>query len=380
MASAMPWDDIQLLRVIDEIEERHGGAVWINWVLLSQDQRLNELINPIQDQKRLARELVLTRDAGYVEFEEDRWSAGQADPATNASLWLQRLQNIHLTTAGRDRARGRVVYQPLPDPDEDDGRLIAGTTLEEVARSVARVYRDYQLPMFFSDAGVPEEFIPAQVPEDGQLQWNYVYLVLTALDQGGYAARRALRTFIGGWLDHRLPADPTMDERRRILTQLARQGWHVKDGRIVVGEREHGEPQLPPPTGREARVASLHAKIRQPISRFIQSDHIEVAVLEAFKAVNLRVKSMTTINEDGRDLMSKAFRAKDPQILLADTSTESGYNIQDGFHLMFMGAISAFRNPPAHELFESVDEDEAFEALGLASLLMRRLDDATTRK
>lgn len=371
----MPWDDIQLLRVIDEIEERQGGAAWINWVLLSQDHRLNEIINPIQDQKRLARELVLARNAGYVELEEDRWSGGQVDP-TNAGLWLQHLQNIRLTIAGRDRARGRVVYQPLPDPNEDDGRLIAGTTLEEVARSVARVYNGYQLPTFLKDAGVLEEFIPVQVPEDGQ--WNYVYLVLKALDQGGSAARRALRTFIGSWLDNRLPADPTIDERRRIITQLARQGWHVQDGRLVVGERELGEPQLPQPTGREARVASLHAKIRRPISRFIQSGLVEVAVLEAFKAVNLRVRSMTTINEDGRALMSKAFRATDPQIVLADTSTETGHNIQDGFQLMFMGAISAFRNPPAHELFERVDEDEAFEALGFASLLMRRLDDAKT--
>jgi uncharacterized protein (TIGR02391 family) len=374
----MPWDDIQLLRVIDAIEERHAGAALINWVLLAQDQRLNELTNPYQDQRRLARELILARNAGYVELEEDRRRGGQAGPTADAGLWLQSLLSVRLTAAGRDRARGRVVYQALPDPDEDDGRLIAGATLEEMARSIARVYDGYQLPTFLKEAGVSDDFIPAQFPESDQ--WSHLHIVLKALDQGGSAARRELRTLIGGWLDRRFPNDPSVDERRRIVTQLARQGWHIKDGRIVVGERVLGEPQLPPPTGREARVESLHERIRRPISRFIQSGHIEVAILEAYKAVNLRVKSLTTINDDGKSLMSKALRPNDPKIVLADTTNESGYSIQDGFHLMFMGAISAFRNPPAHELFERIDEDEAFEALGFASLLMRRLDDATTHE
>jgi uncharacterized protein Ymh len=41
-----------------------------------------------------------------------------------------------------------------------------------------------------------------------------------------------------------------------------------------------------------------------------------------------------------------------------------------------MGAVAGIRNPDAHELFEPLDEDEAFEKLAFASMLMRRLDDA----
>jgi hypothetical protein len=41
-----------------------------------------------------------------------------------------------------------------------------------------------------------------------------------------------------------------------------------------------------------------------------------------------------------------------------------------------MGAILGTRNPSAHERFGPLDAQEALEYLGLASLLMRRLDDA----
>ena len=63
--------------------------------------------------------------------------------------------------------------------------------------------------------------------------------------------------------------------------------------------------------------------------------------------------------------------------MLADLTTETGRNIQTGYHRIFMGVMAAIRNPNAHELFDQMDEDEALEQLGLASLLMLRLDEAT---
>jgi len=43
-----------------------------------------------------------------------------------------------------------------------------------------------------------------------------------------------------------------------------------------------------------------------------------------------------------------------------------------------MGSQQAIRNPHAHERFGEMDDDEAFELLGLASLLMRKLDQVAT--
>jgi len=105
---------------------------------------------------------------------------------------------------------------------------------------------------------------------------------------------------------------------------------------------------------------------------------MEVAIFEAFKAVNNRVKEMTGLNADGNDLMARAFgddRDPNPPIRLADVSKETGRNIQSGFKFIFMGCVRGIRNPDAHELFEPISDEEAFEELSLASMLMRRLDD-----
>ena len=101
------------------------------------------------------------------------------------------------------------------------------------------------------------------------------------------------------------------------------------------------------PLDRDSRIASLHATIRQVADRYLES-HIEVAIFEAFKAVNNRVKEMTGLNADGSDLMARAFgddRDPNPPIRLADVSKESGRNIQSGFRFIFMGAVGGSGTP-----------------------------------
>ena len=131
--------------------------------------------------------------------------------------------------------------------------------------------------------------------------------------------------------------------------------------------------------GRDVRFATLHPEIRQAVGRYIEIERMEVAVFEAFKAVNNRVKAMTKLDLDGSALMGRAFADVDPPILLGDLSTETGRSIQAGNRFVFMGVVQGIRNPDAHEQFKPVDEQEGFEKLGLASMLMRRLDEATLR-
>ena len=75
--------------------------------------------------------------------------------------------------------------------------------------------------------------------------------------------------------------------------------------------------------------------------------------------------------------MGKAFSSDKPRLVFADLTTVTGRDTQDGYRFLFMGAQQAIRNPAAHEPFTDMDEDETFELLGLASLLMRRLDHAS---
>ena len=318
--------------------------------------------------------MLLARAAGYLEW-IDQFNPGVRvlDPVTEAQQWLQQIHDIRLTIDGRDRARGRVVQRPLPDPDEDDDRPITGMTLEEIARAIGDTYTASQLPRYLRESGIPEEFIPAEVAGN---KWEYVLGVFEALHDGGSAARRALREFIGGWLQGHYHTPPRPEVRKRITALLAAQGWHVRDGRLVIGERTADVVGTLTPLGQDARIAALHADVREVADRYLESGHPEVAIFEAFKAINNRVKAMTGLDLDGSKLMGEAFADTNPPITLGDLSTETGRNVQAGFRLLFMGAVRGIRNPEAHELFKALDAEEALETLAFASMLMRRLDEA----
>jgi len=105
-----------------------------------------------------------------------------------------------------------------------------------------------------------------------------------------------------------------------------------------------------------------------------------VAIFEAFKAINNRVKAMAASELDGHKLMSRAFSDADPLIVLADVTDETGRNIQSGFRFLFMGAGQGIRNSDAHEQFTPLDAEEGLEYLAFASMLMRRLDEAEVKR
>ena len=218
----------------------------------------------------------------------------------------------------------------------------------------------------------PWEFIP---DFEVQTKWMFVFEILEALHEGGSAARRELRTFIGSWLEGGLYTAPSKELRERITSLLHQQGWHIRDGRLVVGERTYEEPQPGTTMGRDVRMAALHADVRQVAERYLDRELPEVAIFEAFKAVNNRVKKMTGSELDGQSLMGQAFSDKEPLLWLADPATETGRNIQAGYRFLFMGAVQGLRNPDAHEQFVPLDEEEALEKLAFASMLMRRLDE-----
>jgi uncharacterized protein (TIGR02391 family) len=372
----MRWDDLQLLHLIDELEASEQFGSLVTGYAFMQTASDGRAVDWDRDGRSFVRELVLARNAGYLEWVDMTTpNVARADPTTDAQRWLQEIRDLRLTLSGRDRARGRLFQRPLPDPEEDDDRPITGMTLEEIARQIGDTYSGSQLPRYLGDSGIPAEFIPAEVTGS---KWAYVLGVLEALHDRGSASRRSLREFIGNWLGGRLHAPPPPEVRERITALLAGQGWHVVDDKLVIGERTGAIPSALTPPGQDARIGALHPDVREVADRYLQSGHLEVAIFEAFKAINKRVKAMTGLDLDGSKLMGEAFANTDPPLVLGDLSTQTGRDIQAGFRFLFMGAGQGIRNPDAHELFKALDSEEALETLAFASMLMRRLDEAKT--
>ena len=370
----MRWDDLQLLKLMDELETAPQLGDLSNGLNLMQRAAQNQVVDWNYDTSTFARELLLAAAAGYVTWtDQSGRNVGVTDPIANSQSWLQMIWELRLTLSGRDRARGRIIERALPDPDEDDGRPIAGMTLEEIARVIGGTYTGQQLPKYLHDSGIPDESIPAEMVGS---KWEYVLDVFERLHEGGSASRRLLREFLGGWIEGQHHVAPQPEFRARVVGLLGNQGWHVVDQRLVIGERIYAAAAPLTPLGGDARIAALHADVRQVADKYLESGHLEVAIFEAFKAVIVRVKKMTSLTRDGSDLMSQAFSDNSPSLVVGDLSTETGKDIQAGYRFLFMGAARAIRNPDAHEPFKSLGTEEALEMLAFASLLMRRLDAA----
>ncbi len=79
----------------------------------------------------------------------------------------------------------------------------------------------------------------------------------------------------------------------------------------------------------------------------------------------------------GKDLMMKAFNQDKAIIKLNNLTTSSDKNEQDGYKFIFAGIMSGIRNPRGHGFNITDTKDQCLDYLSLASLLLRKLEDAT---
>ena len=135
----MSWDDIEILRRIDGRQLQYGGGAITS---VNGKDLMDEIAGTMVTGDRLhrgfVRELHNARDAGYLLFTVDKMVGGALpDWDSNPYFYLQQVRGFALTTAGQDRARGRVVQTAPPDPGEDDGRPPTSTKAAYARRTGA---------------------------------------------------------------------------------------------------------------------------------------------------------------------------------------------------------------------------------------------------
>jgi hypothetical protein len=131
---------------------------------------------------------------------------------------------------------------------------------------------------------------------------------------GPSSYRRVLHRFLGRWLGQELQSGPNRDEERELLSDLARQGWYVRDGRLVVGEPLR-RAAVGPLLGGDL-LANLHPAIQDAARPYFSSGHRAAAVSEACKAIELRVRELLGSSKSGQSLMSEAFGGDRPRLRL----------------------------------------------------------------
>ncbi|MCJ7790858.1 MAG: TIGR02391 family protein [Dehalococcoidia bacterium] len=119
----------------------------------------------------------------------------------------------------------------------------------------------------------------------------------------------------------------------------------------------------------------FHPRVIEVSESLFKTGNYAPAIFEAFKAVENLVKEKTALSLNGQALMSKVFDEKAPIIRLNDLLTESDRDEQEGFKFLFKGATIGIRNPKAHDNVVQTDPYRTIEYLGLASLLMKRIQE-----
>jgi uncharacterized protein (TIGR02391 family) len=368
---ALRWDNIEILRAIDRIqgETYHGGLIRSMSGLQLMEQVLGKTVAEQQVTRGFVQELHITRDLGLLTFRV-QGDFIPSQPDSDPHWYVQNLWDFALTVTGQDRARGRTVAQPAPDPAEDDGRPISDLIVRQVTASITGQYAPDEVAVFLAEEGIP----PAQMPlPDGTGPGN-AHVMLAALWRWGSEGRRMMRRFLGQWLDDCLLSGPDAELRATLIEQLARQGWRVRasDSVLVISEPVRGVPVSAP----FLRASRLHPLVEAEARPQFLIGKPEQGVFASMKAVEVRVRRLAGLGEDvvGVDLVNKAFGPGGP---LTDTSAVKGE--QDGTRMLFAGACAVLRNPAGHRQDYYADLSEAAEAVQTASLLMRLLDRVEDR-
>jgi len=122
----MRWDNITILQAIDRHQERFGGGeVWGVDGRQLMEEVAGRQVTEDQLSRGFIQELEIAAVEGYLTLSVEIYGGNPEQIRQSYPYqYLQQVRNFALTVKGQDRARGIRIVQPLPNPDQDDGRPI----------------------------------------------------------------------------------------------------------------------------------------------------------------------------------------------------------------------------------------------------------------
>ncbi len=121
---------------------------------------------------------------------------------------------------------------------------------------------------------------------------------------------------------------------------------------------------------------NIHSKLPAIVRNLFDDGYFAQATFEAFKFLDKQIAKLSKCRKSGFKLMMDAFSEDAPLIQLTPLLSESEKDEQKGYRFIFAGTVMAIRNPRGHEHSLSDSLEECLDHLSLASLLMRRIEQA----
>lgn len=124
---------------------------------------------------------------------------------------------------------------------------------------------------------------------------------------------------------------------------------------------------------------NIHPDFPIKVRRLFDDGYFAEATFEAFKWVDKEVRRLSGSHKFGHAMMMDVFNENTGVIALTPRADQSEIDEQMGYKFIFAGSQSAIRNPRGHDTDVEDSLDQCLDHLALASLLVRRLDDAGVR-
>ncbi len=125
---------------------------------------------------------------------------------------------------------------------------------------------------------------------------------------------------------------------------------------------------------------NIHPDLPSKVRRLYDDGYYAESAFEAFKYVEQEVKRAAGRRAgSGFGLMMDVFNETAPTLQLNAGVSESEVDEQKGYRHMFAGAQSGIRNPRGHDTDVTDSPDLCLDHLAVASVLLRKLDDAGLR-
>jgi uncharacterized protein (TIGR02391 family) len=121
---------------------------------------------------------------------------------------------------------------------------------------------------------------------------------------------------------------------------------------------------------------NIHSKLPAIVRDLFDDGHYAQATFEAYKFLDKVVQQFALSSVNGVKLMMQAFSENSPPIKLNSLTSVSEKDEQKGFQFLFAGSVLAIRNPRGHEHSIVDSPDKCLDHLSLASMLLRRLEEA----
>jgi uncharacterized protein (TIGR02391 family) len=259
----------------------------------------------------------------------------------------------------------------------------SASVVEQVCKVLAEAVTGSEIPNLITALKVPE---PIGAGQD--TKWKRLFNAVAERQNRQRDGRPLLRLVSEVMAPVRFESPARFNDIRALLNErLLLIGYRVTEsGKLARAQPAAtlGEAQR---RADDLRAELTRRDVHPDVLRFCRAELLQQnyfhAVLEASKSVADKLRDLTRLSGDGTPLVDATCSlSSGPCVAFNGLATEWERSEQTGIATLLKGLFSTFRNPAAHapKVLWSISRRDALDMLTLASMLHRRLDDATVRE